>query len=279
MSQPIQNSNLSGAPVTTTRSTYASILADRTTAPTNTMIFTPTPTATPSRFAGFARNIDIFPAAFGKKKSSEPFPEAFSKKKTIAPSMSMSSPYVSPTLNDTEHTFSRDIIQSDYDRRVFLFKGNHSCEITATGIIYYKVVDNKIQLLISHVVNRDTETLEDLGGKTDICDVSPLASASREVEEETNSVINRELSLRLIKSVEPIYISNGKYLLFLVEAPEEISSLEKETFGSFEKCHNKKKTWILNRTIDWIPLEDFIKSSKIHIRLREALKDIQKIKS
>jgi hypothetical protein len=263
MSQPIQNSNLSGF------RTFDLTMAS-------------------SRFAAFTkRSVDDFPAAFSRKHPSEfpvafptaftkrsvdEFPAAFSKRSSI---IITGSTFVSPELNDSEHTFIKDKMSRENDRRIFAYKGNKSCEITATGIIYYKKIDDKIQLLIVH--NFRDDCLEDLGGKTDICDISPLASASREAEEETNNVISRSVSKGLLSTVEPIYIKSGKYLLFLVEAPKIIQNLKKENFGNSEKCHNKIKSWTLDRIIDWISLEDFMKSSKIHIRLRDALDKISKI--
>jgi 8-oxo-dGTP pyrophosphatase MutT (NUDIX family) len=166
----------------------------------------------------------------------------------------------------------------EWDQPIFAYNRDTTCKISAAGILYYKKIGGKIQVLVFQ--NQDFKKLEDLGGKTDISDKSPLETACREAEEETKKKISKETSHKILKSVEPIYIPESSYLLYIAEASEEIQSLVQEDFGSTEECNNKEKSWVLNRIINWMPLEDFLDNSigyNIHPRLTYALSIIRSI--
>ena len=256
MSQPNKISNLSGP-----MRSFASITAARTVAPT---------TSSSSGFRTFPGLVTDSHSAFSSIRHSN---LAFSRTPRI------SRPSFSRTQTYSEHPYMYTKKSSkDWDQPIFAYSGDIASKISAAGILYYKKVGDKIQVLVFQ--NQDFKKLEDLGGKTDIADKSPLDTACREAEEETKNKISRETSHKILKSVKPIYISESSYLLYIAEATEEIQSLVQTDFGSTEECNNKEKSWTLNRIIDWMPLDEFIENTigyVVHPRLTYALSAIRSI--
>jgi hypothetical protein len=143
-------------------------------------------------------------------------------------------------------------------KRVFKFHLNDdpSSPIAAAGCLIYKIVNNEILVLLIE----NGWAVEDLGGMFDPEDESILVTASREAEEESNGAIKASAIIDRLKTSETLYMKDGKYLIFFVQASKEEESLKKEDFGSVEKTDN------IQRTIDWIPLGKW-NLKKLHRRL------------
>jgi len=262
MSQPVENSNLSGTPVSNV-----------------TRQVTPPP-----------RNVLVFGTSFAEaaKKPATPKTPISSGFRDFSGLAPKSSPPKSLLRTETRD-FSALSAAISYpkigvkstsrnDQPIFTL-GKSSKKITAAGVIFYKKVGDKIQLLIFK--NNDDKELEDLGGKTYLVDRSPLDTVCREANEESKSVISKECVWNSIRDVKPHYIESCKYLLFIVEAPREIKDLTSDIFGDKEECKDKLNSWTLNRTVEWMNLEDFLDNSigySINPRLEKVLDVIKKIK-
>jgi 8-oxo-dGTP pyrophosphatase MutT (NUDIX family) len=137
---------------------------------------------------------------------------------------------------------------------------------TAAGVIIYKIVDKKMQILLINNRNK----FEDIGGKIDDIDPSIEAAAAREVDEETNGVITREAIMsRLTESVKTVYVKNSKYVIYILVATPDEEKLCKDDFGEYEN-HDKIK-----RDIQWVSRETafsvlFIRGKKLNFRLMSS---------
>ena len=77
---------------------------------------------------------------------------------------------------------------------------------------------------------------EDIGGKTDENDKSIDDTISREVIEETNNVITKEIiKEHLEKKHHKIYLKDCKYYVLLIEASDNIIKQEPRAYGKMEK--------------------------------------------
>jgi ADP-ribose pyrophosphatase YjhB (NUDIX family) len=155
-------------------------------------------------------------------------------------------------------------------KRVFKFHLNDdpSCPIAAAGCLIYKIVNDEILVLLIE----NSWAIEDLGGMFDAEDESIFVTASREAEEESNGAIKASAIMDRLKTSETLYIKDGKYLIFFVQATKEEELLKKQDFGFVEKTDN------IERTIDWVPLTKW-NLRKLHQRLhyQPILNTFQKI--
>jgi hypothetical protein len=78
------------------------------------------------------------------------------------------------------------------DRPTFYYNDDITKPIRAGGVIIYREINNKIQFLLIKKSLNIIERYEDIGGKTDIIDVTQYDPIAREVSEETNLVIGSE---------------------------------------------------------------------------------------
>jgi 8-oxo-dGTP pyrophosphatase MutT (NUDIX family) len=145
-------------------------------------------------------------------------------------------------------------------RPTFYYNDNLNMQIRAGGVIIYRFEKDKIQfLMIKKLINN---TYEDIGGKTDIIDISELDTISREVEEETNLIINSLIIKNQCMKSKSKYIPNSKYLLFLVKGNIYEKRLKSEYFGNLEIKDN------INRIIEWVNLSDILEYKiKLHPRI------------
>lgn len=163
-------------------------------------------------------------------------------------------------------------------RPTFLFNNDVTKPIKAGGVLIYKKHNKQIKVLMIKTSNRNIDRYEDIGGKTDYIDATELDTVSREVNEETNLIINEQLIKQQLQNSNSkcIYIAHGKYILYFIHANSYESGLTKECFGDKELHDN------IPRTIDWVNIETIINNKlNIHPRLcanefKDALKDIQK---
>ena len=155
------------------------------------------------------------------------------------------------------------------DRPTFYYKMDGELyTIRAGGVLFYKKVDDYVKLLMI----RNRGKLEDFGGCTDVMDTDIYDTFSREVEEESNKVFNKEDIKKRLGGLEPIMIKISKYLLFLMPLTEEEKKLKEADFGSIE-FHDD-----INRTVEWIDAEKFNDiefQNELNFRLRiNSLKNL-----
>jgi 8-oxo-dGTP pyrophosphatase MutT (NUDIX family) len=118
------------------------------------------------------------------------------------------------------------------------------------------------------LLNKCNRNFEDLGGKTDVGDKTPLDTAIREACEETNNHIisNRHTFQECANflfdpatdSMDVQYNEQSKYLLFRIRVHPSILDMDMRRFGRTEK------TGVLNHYFQWrwsLPLD-------LHPRLR-----------
>lgn len=136
---------------------------------------------------------------------------------------------------------------SDDGRPTFYYNNQRNKPIRAGGVMFYKRTPAGIEFLMFLCEwKNEQKKFEDIGGKTDRDDGSIEETIAREVEEETNSKIKKQMVLDLLSKSTPVYNNRIKYLSYLIEAPEEITHLSQQDFGDVEE-HTK---W--ERTIKWV---------------------------
>jgi hypothetical protein len=154
------------------------------------------------------------------------------------------------------------------DRPTFLTDANEP--IRAGGVIIYRIIDNKMEILLQSKLNNMNKPIyEDIGGRTDSVDITILDTISREVSEETNEVINQNIiRSQIYKSTNKLYHVKTKYLLYFVEANIYEAKLKPHYFGTMEQGDN------ILRSIEWVNINR-IDSISIHIRLKLIIDDIK----
>lgn len=156
-----------------------------------------------------------------------------------------------------------------FDRKIFsiTLENGEIADITAGGVILYRIINNKVELLLA--TNR--HKYEDLGGRTDNEDKDISNTISREVYEESNKLINKQSILNRIKSrikrKDYILSKTSKYLLFIIPANHNESKLESKQFGDKEIHDN------IPRTICWVPISEFLDPETIKNKLNFRLKN------
>ena len=163
---------------------------------------------------------------------------------------------------------------------------NSQC-IRACGMIFYRINKlNEIELL---VIKNDKSIYEDIGGKTDKLDNKFVDTLFREVEEETNNVINKSIVKEEYGIIDKcinennysklnyIYNNSSKYLIVLCKANKAITALTSNDFGKYELLNEKI---VKTREIEWVSLKSFLKNPihrRINIKgLESKFKKIQK---
>lgn len=139
------------------------------------------------------------------------------------------------------------------NRPFFLEDGNY---VTAGGILFYRYNKNRIEVLLI----KKKDQYEDIGGKTEPFDTSILHTATREVEEETNAMIQSRHITPLLYKSHKLYSVQNKYVLYLVKANKYIRKLTTDKFNTHELLYN------IPRTIHWVQLSDLY-FKKLHPRL------------
>lgn len=137
-------------------------------------------------------------------------------------------------------------------RSTFYYNNDKSKPIRAGGVIIYRKINHKIDFLLIKKNHNSIEQYEDIGGKTDIYDINEFDTISREVFEETNSVINQEVIRYQLTKSSNIYVPYSKYLLYLIEANVYERNLKSIHFGNKE-IHDD-----IDRTIVWIDINSYL---------------------
>jgi 8-oxo-dGTP pyrophosphatase MutT (NUDIX family) len=124
--------------------------------------------------------------------------------------------------------------------------------ISATGCLFYKIVDNKIKLLLIKYTDPRWKKLDDFGGKIDEPDKSVFDAAIRETTEETNNVISKNIVIDTMNNDANstcFYNKTSKYYVHLMRVDDDFFN-DTIVFGNFEK---KDK---ISRTVGWYDLQE-----------------------
>jgi 8-oxo-dGTP pyrophosphatase MutT (NUDIX family) len=117
--------------------------------------------------------------------------------------------------------------------------------ISACGCLFYKIVDNVVQLLLIKYTDPNWQRLDDFGGKIDLDDTSVFNAMMREVSEETNGVITGEyLTSAINGDTKTFYNRKSKYYIWLVQVDDTFFP-DTSIFGNNEIYDN------IERTVQW----------------------------
>ncbi len=140
------------------------------------------------------------------------------------------------------------------DNRPTFFIDSDNQPIRAGGIIFYKIepLTKQIKMLmqyterIDNITNKKRNVYEDIGGKTDEDDKSIYDTIMREVIEETNGIITKEIvQEHLNKEKIGYYLGHSKYYLIIVEANKKIIDIDRRVYGKVENNGKKRQFhWI-----------------------------------
>ena len=148
---------------------------------------------------------------------------------------------------------TKTLITYDSNKRpTFYFENDLTKPIRAGGVLIYKKYNGNFKFLLIKKLTFGDDLHEDIGGKTDTEDIDIIDTISREVSEETNKVIDRNIVREQIKKGKPLYVPFSKYLIYLVEANEEQTKLKPSAFGD-EELHDSIK-----RKIYWVKVQNFM---------------------
>lgn len=147
--------------------------------------------------------------------------------------------------------------KEEYNKRpTFSYKiKDKSFPIRAGGVMFYKVNDGNIDLLLIH--NNVRDYYEDFGGCTDEKDKSIEETIAREVEEESNGKFKKNNIIQRLKFAKKSYTNTSKYLMYFIQVNTEEEQYVSEDFGDKETHDN------ISRTINWYPLENVLKDEFI----------------
>jgi len=134
--------------------------------------------------------------------------------------------------------------------------------ISACGVLFYKVVDNKVKLLLINYHKQKDSCLDDFGGKIKVMDKSLVNAMTREVSEETNYIITPEyLNIVIYRySTRTFYNRHAKYYMWLVEVDNTFYP-DTTIFGDYEllrHTNSRKTRWDIPenyRMIRWYDYE------------------------
>lgn len=152
-------------------------------------------------------------------------------------------------------------------RRMFYVKSNNkkNVKICASGVILYRIINNELQLLLMTYNN----IYEDLGGRSQMSDIDIYHTAAREVDEESNGLINKNSILNRITTSKYVISGTCKYMLFIIKANDQEMALDKEQFGNRE-IHDD-----IPRIVDWIPYSELLRIRKTKSGLNFRLRNDQ----
>lgn len=147
-------------------------------------------------------------------------------------------------------------IVSSLNKKSELYKNT----ISACGCLFYKVINNKVYLLLISYSDPKWNKLDDFGGQIDDDDDTVIDAICREVSEETNKKISKKKLLKLInKNNHKIFYNNfAKYYNYVIEVDDDFFE-DTSVFGT------KEKTDDIERTIDWYEFSEY--KSKMAQRL------------
>lgn len=165
-----------------------------------------------------------------------------------------------------------DITESKIVSSLTAKKQLYENSISACGCLFYKIVNNKVQLLLIEYDDPNWPKLDDFGGKIDETDNELYDAIARETSEETNNVIACDYLLDRLKNEELkiFYEKHSKYYLVLLKASKKFHP-DTSVFGDFENCDKIK------RKINWYDYQTV--KSKLAYRLGKNSKLIDYLDS
>ena len=111
-------------------------------------------------------------------------------------------------------------------------KQTYKKSISACGVLFYKVINNRVNLLLINYPER--EHFDDFGGKIDITDESLFHAMAREVKEESNNLITIDYLKTVIdKDTKTFYNKRSKYYIWLVKVDDTFFP-DTSVFGNLE---------------------------------------------
>lgn len=150
------------------------------------------------------------------------------------------------------------------NRPTFYFNNDITKPIRAGGLILYRFNNNSMELLLEE----SRGIIEDIGGKSDYEDKDIYEMIAREVDEESNNVLDKkDIYLRLVNANNYVYIEKSKYIVFLLEANMKENILDKKDFGNKEFHDN------IDRKIKWMKLNVFLLPEIIKYKLNWRIKN------
>lgn len=152
-------------------------------------------------------------------------------------------------------------------RKCFYYDNDKEKPILAAGVLFVKEENGKKYVLMQKKKEKEKQDeYSDFGGKIDIKDQTAVETIARELGEELNygfydSTKSEKIYLdttkelkRLIQEniIKKIYQERAKYFIIIAKLPENISL-------DFERIGNSEKLDKINRTVEWIDYEQFLK--------------------
>jgi 8-oxo-dGTP pyrophosphatase MutT (NUDIX family) len=148
-------------------------------------------------------------------------------------------------------------------RKTIYLDDDDAKPVTAGGVMIYKKTTNGLKVLVIETRGK----YEDIGGKIDPMDNDIPSTVAREVEEETNAVIKAEDIIERIRNAPYVYVSNSKYVIYIVKATSHEFHLKKEAFGDKENHDG------CNRTIGWILREELTRPIIVQCKMNWRIKN------
>ena len=157
-------------------------------------------------------------------------------------------------------------------RPTFSYKNDVTKPVRAGGVIIYRKFNKEVEILLINKLIGDVNRYEDIGGKTDTVDIHEFDTISREVFEETNSKINKNIIKNQIKNSKSIYSAKSKYSLYFIKANKYERKLKSEDFGDSEN-HDS-----IVRTIHWVNIKKITNEEiSLHPRLKLMLDELKEM--
>jgi hypothetical protein len=149
------------------------------------------------------------------------------------------------------------------ERKTFYLDDDKEKPITAGGVVLYKIENDKIYLLL--IDSRGN--YEDLGGKSIDTDESIFDIVSREAHEKSNYLLSKDSIKERLITAKSIYISQSKYVIYIIDANHLESKLTTKNFDEKE-IHNN-----IPRRIKWVSMEIFMRPEIIKHKVSAKLKN------
>ena len=152
-------------------------------------------------------------------------------------------------------------------RKCFYYDNDSEKPILAAGVLFVKEEKGKKYVLMQKKKEKEKQDeYSDFGGKIDLKDQTAVETIARELGEELNYGIydskkQEKIYLDNIKDlknliqeniIKTIYQERAKYFVIIARLPENISL-------DFVKIGDSEKLDKINRTVEWITYEDFMK--------------------
>ena len=148
----------------------------------------------------------------------------------------------------------------------FLNQSPWSRSIASGGVLMVK--PSGYVLLIKNT-HPNWTLLDDLGGRTELSDQSIWDTIIREVEEESNGLIN--LAQSVLQQSPQVYVPASKYLCCLIKVDDHEYN-DTSIFGEREIADN------ILRTLHWMKYDDQLQQKMSHrLQSQDIIKEIKKI--